>query len=723
MSGAAGDISVGAEGVPGRVGAWWRAGGRGGSAAYVVAPVGADTGGVMRRVHEDVPGSVLVDAAGLSAEQVVRGVLKSLGVEADSGKRGALRTALGALREERLVVLVNTRRAGVTRRSYEPERLITWALPWLTRGKVAVVTDTDPEFLPRGMSDDCVFRLPVGDVAIADAPAALRALALAEPRIVPFPVWAELIAGLSGDCQIELDEFAHEHADVLAIGPLGVSFVDENVAEELRRRTDPDELARTNRHLVDWLLQRAATDFRHPEGWARSNAIGLYAAAGLAMHAVQAGTYDELLRDGRAVAHLPQTALMDAARSRSLVVFGNTPAADAIHLWGWGVVPRGQGEWASWLHLMASSRGDNEFASTVAASGLALPWRTKWAHWRQPGGYHVRFLEAGRFVRLTEVRWQGRPAVAALQQRTVDGEPEPYVTVRDLESGELVAGPWNRDEALLEHRSELAMPDGSATTHPARLSELFADAAPPRDKDAFVLPCAPLAVGGVVVFGGDLGLVAIRAQGAGLADTFGSRHAPLTGSYADASPSSPVDAAPPSHTDLVALFGAEDVMEAEPEELPDELTHQPTRELLLEFGLPDLHEGAMALLPYGDGDVDPLDEVEWPEDVEAVAERGPFFQIGRWMGGELVVDGPTGRILRVPSGSDEEYLAGLPAARGLEEFLTMVALFVTGLRTRSLLPPLSPEREEIPYWVLGALSDVDEAGSEQPAWSYVLHNS
>ncbi|MCX4834893.1 hypothetical protein OG746_40035 [Streptomyces sp. NBC_01016] len=40
-----------AEGVARQVGAWWRAGGRGGGAAHVVAPDGVDAGAVLRRVH------------------------------------------------------------------------------------------------------------------------------------------------------------------------------------------------------------------------------------------------------------------------------------------------------------------------------------------------------------------------------------------------------------------------------------------------------------------------------------------------------------------------------------------------------------------------------------------------------------------------------------------------------------------------------------------------
>ncbi|MFE1771876.1 SUKH-4 family immunity protein [Streptomyces sp. NPDC059008] len=727
------------EEVAGRVGAWWREGGLGGQVAFLVAPDGHDASAVMRETHEHVPGSVVVDATGLTAEQVMQQALTALGVDLSADKRDDWRFALGSWPEERLLLVVNAHRAGPTRRSYEPERLVTRTLPWLARGKLAVVVHVVPELLPTRVDPRAVFRLSVA--AVESLPAvtesvAVRALALAEPRFVPVPVWAQLVTALTGEAASEdaLAEFAREGSGILRLGPLGVSFVDECLAETLRREIESAELSRVNGHMVAWLM-RSAPGFRHPEGWAKHGAVGLYAATGLAMHAVQAGTYEELLRDGRTVAHLPQTALMDSARSRSFVIPGNSPAADAIHLWGWGVVPHSQGEWASWLHLMAWSRDDLEFASSVASSGVSLPWRTKWAHWRPPGGYHARFLEAGRFVRLAEVRRQGRPAIAGLQQRTVDGSPQPYVSVRDLESGELVAGPWEQDEIPQEHRTDLAFPPatttptpsasqaGESSRHPTYLRELFDSSSPPRSKSAFLLPCTSLTVGNVVVFGGDLGLIAIQsADGVVPSDTFGSRQKPLSWDYADAGPSRPIDATPPNHRDLIALFGEDDIYEAEPEELPDELTHQPTRELCTEFGLPDMNEGAMALLPYGNWEIDLFDEVSWPGDVEPVAERGPFFQIGKWMGGEIVVDGPTGHILRVPTGPDEEYLAGLPAARSLESFLTMVALWVTGLRTRALLPPGNSERGQITYWVLGQLAEVDERGGEQPAWSYVLHN-
>ncbi|MHC5257539.1 hypothetical protein ACYSUO_06625 [Streptomyces sp. UC4497] len=98
------------------------------------------------------------------------------------------------------------------------------------------------------------------------------------------------------------------------------------------------------------------------------------------------------------------------------------------------------------------------------------------------------------------------------------------------------------------------------------------------------------------------------------------------------------------------------------------------------------------------------------------------------MGGELVIDGPTGRVLRVPTGPDpagpdEEHLTALPAARDLESFLTMVALYLTGLRTRDLAPPRGSEREQVTHWLPEALAEVDETGGRQPAWAYLLENT
>ncbi|MFI5523356.1 SUKH-4 family immunity protein [Streptomyces platensis] len=718
-----------AEEVAGRVGAWWREGGHSGQVAFLVPTTGHGASAVMREIHEQVPGSVVVDATDLTAEQVMRQALTALGVDLSADKRDDWRFTLGSWPEERLLLVVNAHRAGPTRRSYEPERLVTQTLPWLACGQLAVVAHVVPELLPARVDPRAVFRLSataVEPLPAVTASVAVRALALAEPRFVPLPVWAQLVAGLSGEAasEDELTEFAREEPGIVRFGPLGVSFVDENLAETLRREFESAELSRVHRHVVAWLVG-SAPGFRHPEGWARRGAVGLYAATGLAMHAVQAGTYDEVLRDGRVIANLPQTALMDAARSITFLIPGNTAAADALHLWGWGVTPQRQTEWASWLHLMAFSRDDHVFASGVASSGVALPWRVKWAHWRPPGGYHARFLRAGKFAATAEVRWRGRAAIAGLQRRTEGGEQQSYVSLRDAETGDRVAEPWENDEIPEENRADLAWPDapGDDSASPELVHELFASSSPRRRDSAFVLPCEPLAVHEVVVFGGDLGLIALQpAQDVDISD-FGARRQPLSGSYADAGLSSPLDAPAPSREDLIDLFGEDDIFPIEAEDLPDGLTHGATRELLLEFGLPYMwDEGGMGIFPCGDWESDVLDELpSWPEGIEPIAETGPFFQIGKWMGAKLVIDGPTGHILRVPTGPDEEYLAALPAAHSLDNFLTMVVLWVTGLRTRSILPPVA-ERGQLPYWVLGELADVEEQGGNQPAWAYVLHS-
>lgn len=213
------------------------------------------------------------------------------------------------------------------------------------------------------------------------------------------------------------------------------------------------------------------------------------------------------------------------------------------------------------------------------------------------------------------------------------------------------------------------------------------------------------------------------ADGVDLSD-FGARTLPLSGDYTDAGPCSPVDAPAPSYEDLLTVFGEDLIYPIQPEDLPDQLTDPATRELLLEFGLPYMKEGAMGLFPFGNWEMGVLDELpSWPEGIEPVTESGPFFRIGKWVGGSLVVDGPTGHVLRVPAEPGEDHLGGLPVADSLEEFLTTVAVFVTGLRSRDLAPPTSAERQQASYWTVGALIEANETGGKQPAWSYVLHNT
>ncbi|QNS02164.1 hypothetical protein [Streptomyces xanthii] len=167
-----------------RVGTWWREGGLDGRVAFLALEDGHDASAVVRRTHEHVPGSVVVDATGLTAEQVMRQALTDLGVELPADGSRAWRRVLGAWPEERLLLVVNAHRAGPTRRSYEAERLVTWTLPRLACGRLAVLVHTVPQLLPVDADAQTVFRVSAPAAAPESAPdsRALQALALAEPR-------------------------------------------------------------------------------------------------------------------------------------------------------------------------------------------------------------------------------------------------------------------------------------------------------------------------------------------------------------------------------------------------------------------------------------------------------------------------------------------------------------------------------------------------------------
>ncbi|MEU9502735.1 SUKH-4 family immunity protein [Streptomyces sp. NPDC048196] len=706
---------------------WWRAHRPGGQPAFLIDPSGTGGGSVLQEVHLRVEGSVLVDAQGLTAEEVQERVLLALGVDLGPGKRSRWRSSLRQITDARLVLIANAHRSGRTRRAHEPDRLILGTVAGLNSGNVAVLAHTSPRDLPNRST--VVLRLPENAETEGLESPLLQALALAEPREVPLRVWAELAVAVTGKTVSEtvLAPFVEDHPDLLQSGPNGVSFIDEGIAERLRREATPAEVTRVNRHLFDW-LRRVSHEVQHPDGWAAYGPEGRYAAIGLAAHAVQAGALEELLPHGEVLANIPQTVLMDAACCASAGrVPGNSAAADALHLWAYGVVPSQQSEWAALLHLMATARKDTAFAAAVAESGVQLPWTAKWTHWRPPGGYHVRYTKTMPLTALAEVRWNGRPAIAGLCERK-----QPDVAIWDAETGALLAGPWQGDDIPEGHLGALSWPslpahpessnDADGRPGPLTFHDLHTGVPAGRGPHPSLLESPPLPVGDLVVLGGSGGLFAIEPGPGEEFSGFGSgNHQPLSGPYATVGPTVPLDAPPPSPKDLIELYGDEEIFELEEEELPEGLTDEAARHTLLEFGLPDMREGGMGLYPYGDHRFEVMDEVFWPDDVPPVDETGPFFQIGFWMGGELVVDGPTGHVLRIPTEPEEHHLASLPAACSVEDFLTMVGLWVTGLRTKQTVHN-DLEAVLLPQYVAIAQSTVDSTGAEAPAWSYVFHN-
>ncbi|MDX6312033.1 MAG: hypothetical protein QOF44_1497 [Streptomyces sp.] len=727
------------EGTASHISAWWHSQRPTGTAAYLVDPSGSAGATVLRELHSSMSGSVLVDASGLTAEQVHEAALHALGVDLAPGRRDEWRSHLYDMADDRLLIVTNTHRAGPTRRSSEPEHLISGTVEALATGRVAVLAHVIPRDLPDPADEDdeydddyddeqdasrVLFQLPEHDrtgptFSLPDS-TALRALALAEPRVVPTQAWAELTTALSGEpaSVAELDQLAAATAELLP-GPDGVAFADEGLAEALRQDTDPAELRRVNRHMTDW-LSRHAPEFGHPTGWSQSGPLGLYAASGLAMHAAQAGTFDELLRQGGPLANIPQTALLDAAYCAfEGNIPGNSAAADALYLWLYGVVPPEQPEWASWLHLMSTTRGDGDVASAVAESGVRLPWKAAWTRWRPPGGYHLRFLGPGPVDGLAAVRWQGRPAVAGLYS------PTSRAAVWDAATGELLAGPWNGKEIPAGHRADLAWPAPPATgpAAPETFRDLWHAVPDARSAHFTLLHSPPLFLADHVILGGSGGLLAIEPSPGVPFEGFTSPNVPpLSDLYAAPGEIAPVGAPPPSPSDLAELYGADEIRDFDEDEIPEGLTDEATRRTLLSFGLPDMREGGMGIYPWGDDRLeDVLTEIPWPPDIERPEETGPFFQIGRWMGGALVIDGASGHVLRIPAEPGEDELAALPAAFSLENFLAMVALWITGLRTRAIIEEHN-ERSLLPQHVLIALLRIDKNGVLARAWAYALHN-
>ncbi|MDT0468587.1 hypothetical protein [Streptomyces gibsoniae] len=148
--------------------------------------------------------------------------------------------------------------------------------------------------------------------------------------------------------------------------------MDERIAEVLRQETSAEDSRRIHTQLVSQLIALTG-ELPTDEGWEATGPLGRYAAQALPMHAFHADVLDEVLFNGRLAAHVDQVALLDAANCRGSVMPAATPAADAAALWASGVSSLSQPEWASWLHLMSTVRGDAETAREIELSGIRLP--------------------------------------------------------------------------------------------------------------------------------------------------------------------------------------------------------------------------------------------------------------------------------------------------------------------------------------------------------------
>ncbi|WP_432141656.1 SUKH-4 family immunity protein [Streptomyces sp. bgisy084] len=701
-----------------RVVEWWNQGRPAGSRCDIVGGHAADE--VLHEVHRRTPRSLLLDAAGQTPGEIVTEVLGFVGVPTSAHINTPWRHLRKYFSADTCILLKNAHRAGRTRCSARPLQVRDELAGRLShQRKVAVVVAAPPQADPPAR--EFVLHLDDGpespwDSELVDVPAQIRALALAEPRRVPLRVWRELAqsAGLRDTEEVMLQEILARFPDLVTHDSDGVTFVDEGLAEALREAADEETVLRVNRHMVEW-LREMSPQLLHTEGWAASGEIGRYAAHGLAMHAVQAGLFHELLCDGSLIANITQEALLDAAHCAfDGSVPGNNPAADAVHLWSYGVTPPTQPEWAAWLHLMATAREDSAFATGIAGSGLGMPWTTSWTHWRPPGGYHPRYLTPGVVNDLYPVHWHGRPAVA------VECESPSPVHVRDIATGELLGGPWYGDDLPEAAQQALtwADPDAHDTSGPLTLSDFEeADGADEGPDEEFLYLARTVEDRVIVAGAGGLFGVAPAEpdEFPGLTPPTGP---PLSGCPTVAGPTRPAHAPEPAPTDLTELLDEPLVVRTPIDGLPSGLTDAAARRTLSETGLPVMDTRGIALEPDLPGF---LSEIAWQEGLEAPDAAGPFFKIGRWMGGLIVIDGPTGRTLRMPGSPDEDGLEGTLVATSLDSFLTKAAQWITG---RHILDATENEIEahSLRRDIEDTLWNIDWRGSTAGAWVYPLHN-
>lgn len=712
---------------------WFREGCPGGSKLHVVSQSGS--GAALRHVHEQIGESVHLDAAGAEAEEVFRRILVLMGVlEPDltphSWRRAAKRLANG-----KLVLITNAWRAGRTRRSSQPALVQGSIAERLALRGAGVVIDAGPRgpeveqprrgavtlTLDGSAPDDRDGQLAALITMAMDSPE-VQALALSEPRQVPIPVWSQLThaSGVSESDEDSLRRIADRFPDLLTVENDQVSFTDESIPEEVRRRTSEEVSDRVNRHMSRW-LRDIAPQLRHPEGWAHSGPVGAYAADGLAMHAVQAGDFNELLSDGEVLANLPQSALMDAAHcAYDGSLFGSNPAADAVFLQLNGVMPITQGEWASWLHLMATARGNAELSTGIENSGVQLPWRPLWTRWCPPGGYHPSYLRPGPVYELFAVRWKGRPAVAST-------DADDAVSIWDLATSELLAGPWPDEDFPPEQRSDLAWdPDhaeGRLSPHdpgPISLEELRVQDRSTHGpgEDYEFLPVA-LEIGSITVAAGVGGLLAVESTDPESPPEIAElTSGPLLGNRTAAGPARPKHATETTAADLGRLFPDSLTVRIPAHLIPPALTDETARHILSDIGVPAASGSGIGFWP---SEEDFLEESNWPTEVEQAEEAGPFFYLGLWMGGKVVIDGPSGHVLRIPHDPDESGLEGVFLAQDLDHFLTMLTHWITGLRILRRLEN-SEEAHLLRQHIDDAIWDIDPKGSQARAWKYSLYN-
>jgi hypothetical protein len=280
---------------------------------------------------------------------------------------------------------------------------------------------------------------------------------------------------------------------------------------------------------------------------------------------------------------------------------------------------------------MSTARGDLRTADDIATGGPRLAWRTRWAHWRPPGGLAAEFVQPGPFARVaavTDERWSGRPAVIT------SGAWDERYRVWDVETGEPLAVPWP-DE-----------PPGPGQHEPLFPAAAERDVTPTWDDltvfDTFAPPFVAdhATIGDTVVVAGLGGLFAVQPSATTTEFELGKVHGEPMFEDHQLMPV-PYTRPLPHRTGPYHpyLFETDAVRRLPDDQVPEGLAEPEARRVLTDIGLPAFAGAGLRLIALDEEELTELGVESLPED----APSGPFFVIGTWADGTVVVRGSPDR--------------------------------------------------------------------------------
>ncbi|MBL1093572.1 MULTISPECIES: SUKH-4 family immunity protein [Streptomyces] len=635
-------------------------------------------GPVLEALRRRVPGAVFVDCLHLTAVEVAVRVLIGLGVAPEDAhkRRPSLWDAQGLISRDAVVLLANAQWAGPTTTSTEPERVLRGVAERLgedNRRRLRIVVEGDSDRLripPRRHLPEVLVGGGAGTdgtITRQDAPPvarerAVQILAAAETSKVSLSAWAALCNALDfptteGDLQSLIAQY-REHLSVHP-GTEG----DEANAECVAFTSQATRwAARAAASLSASDHQRLFRLLASPD---RPSVLTRYAAQTAPLHAAHGGIIEELLSNGEMLAGVERDGLLQGiAAAWPNGVPQGALATDIHYLETQRVDPVSHGEWVSWLHWAAVNRGQQDVAEGLVRANAGMPWRTLWSRQRPYGVFGPVEGEVGR---VDQVRVQHRSgAPVAVMRRVVQyddmGGPlnEQYVersfTLDDgveVDAEAVVQIPYNQEPPELpEFQDDAALP-------------------PPRTPGNYraIKPAGP----GRWVVGGQGGLYTLDV--AAVTDPATGRWSggpllgPLTKSATWRCPEEALDDGAPSRPWLEKTFGSESCRTLPEHQLPDGL-HPSAREFLTVVGIPHL-TGQIPFFSTLALDEEGLQEFEWPEDGPEPEREGPFYRIGSWMGGAVVLDGPSGSILQ----DTESGYSSVLLASSLQQFFILLRLY------------------------------------------------